>query len=76
MGDHPWINLYRVDPKSLRQYFFRGCCAGNVSAVKSCLAYSSFDPNELIDPGRSDWLGKRIMSSGIIEGCYADNTNY
>ena len=71
----PRTNLYRVDPDRNRlELFSRGCRTGNISAVRSCLADSSFDPNEHTYSGESDGYSERIMSSGFIEACYNGHT--
>ena len=47
-----------------------GCHAGNVSAVKTCLTDSSFEPNELTNSGRLEPHCHNIISTGFIEACY------
>ena len=51
--------------------FMEGCCTGNVSVVKDCLADSSFDPNYITtDSGRLNRPYESIMITGFIEACY------
>ena len=69
--------LIRVSLQALQSImlkrFMNGCCTGNVSVVKACLADSTFDPNELTDYGRSDWQAS-FFSTGFIEACYHGHT--
>ena len=54
--------------------FMKGYSKKNVSVATSCLTDSNFDPNELRDSGRSDWLDQRSQSTGFIEACSNGHT--
>ena len=57
-------------PSIMLKHFMEACHTGNVLAVKSCLADSSFEPNELTNSGRLERHGHNIISTGFIEACY------